>query len=331
MASLLIVDDNSGLRDGISAYFEERGHRALVADGVREAVDMVRREKPDLVLSDLVMGDGTGLGLREEIRQLALPLDPYFILLTGHPTLESARDAYRGGVDLFLTKPFQLPALALAVDNGLRQRPRPGVQIQRASESFFHDFFLTFNPVLPRLLMLLEGRYGALNEGQVGAVGEVVDVWRRLVWTMADFYARLQDPRSGAVERLRWHGPAALERVLRHLAKDFSAAGLEHEILREAKLPVALVHPPTAEALLEAVVLRLMAFSAPGATLSFSWEKASGRLVLLLQSDEQHPGLTPELMRTVALLPPVMPLLEEAGVTLQVDDHAGPWRLYFSL
>ncbi|HTA16309.1 MAG TPA: response regulator, partial [bacterium] len=123
MANLLIADDNLGLREGISSFFEGQGHHSLVAGGVREAVEMVRKQPPDLILSDFIMGDGTGVALRKEIRQLGLRQDPYFILLTGHPTLDNAHEAYMGGVDLYLTKPFQMPALALAVDNGLRKRP----------------------------------------------------------------------------------------------------------------------------------------------------------------------------------------------------------------
>ena len=331
MANLLIVDDNPGLREGISTYFEAQGHRSYVASGVSEAVRLVRQSPPDLILSDMVMDDGTGLTLRKEVKRLELATDPYFILLTGHPTLDNARDAFRDGVDLYLTKPFQMPALALAVQNGLRRRPAVPSALFKASESFYHEFFLTLNPVLPRLLLMLEGRYGDLSEAQTGSVGAVLDTWRRLVWLMADFYNRMHDPRSGELEMSRWHGPAALNRVLARLSKDFSAGELETEVLRERHLPLARVHAETAEALLEAVILRLAAFSAPGATLSFSWEKAGSRLSLLMQSDEVHPRLTPELMRTVALLPPVMPLLDEAGVDVKVNDSAGPWILSFEL
>jgi CheY-like chemotaxis protein len=332
MANLLIVDDNPGLREGISTYFDAQGHKAYTAAGVDEALQQVRRFKPDLVLSDLMMEDGTGLNLRQGIKRLGLAQEPYFILFTGHPSHDSARDAYKdGGVDLYLTKPFQMPALALAVASGLRRRPASVNSTFRASEAFYHEFFLTLNPVLPRLLLMLEGRYGEMGEPQLRAVGAVVETWRKLVWQMADFYARMHDPRGGELECGRWHGPAALTRVLARLQPDLAAAGLETEVLREPRLPLAQVHGDTAEALLEAVVLRLAAFSGPGAVLTFSWEKAGSRLVLLLQSDLPHPRLTPELMRTVALLPPVMPLLEQAGVDVKVGEDCGPWRLSFDL
>lgn len=332
MANLLIVDDNTGLRDGISTYFESQGHRSYTASGVQEALQQVKRYSPDLVLSDMMMDDGTGLSLRQGIKRMQLASDPYFILLTAHPSLDNASDAFHdGGVDLYLTKPFQLPALALAVANGLRKRPLSVSSTFKSSESFYHDFFLNLNPVLPRLLLMLEGRYGPLNDPQEKAVGAVVETWRKLVWQMADFYGRMHDPRGGEMELGRWHGPAALTRVLKGLGGDLDAAGLETEVLRDPRLPLALVHAATAESLLEAVVLRLAAFSAPGSILTFAWEKAGDRLVLMMQSDHSHPQLTPDLMRMVALLPPVMPLLEQAGVEVKVADDCGPWRLSFKL
>lgn len=332
MANLLIVDDNPGLCEGISAYFDAQGHNAYTAGGVHDALEKVKRLPPDLVISDLMMDDGTGLNLRQQIKSLGLAQDPYFILFTGHPTHDNARDAFKdGGVDLYLTKPFQMPALAMAVANGLRHRPVSVNSVFRASEAFYHEFFLNMNPVLPRLLLMLEGRYGRLAEPQVRAMGSVVETWRKLVWQMADFYTRMHDPRGGELETGRWHGPATLTRVLARLQPDLECAGIGTEVIREARLPMAQVHAETAEALMEAVVLRLAAFSGPGATLTFSWEKAGRRLYLVMQSDVDHPDLTPELMRTVALLPPIMPLLEQAGVDFKVGENRGPWRLSFNL
>lgn len=330
MANLLIVDDNLGLREGISTFFEGQGHHSLMAGGVREAVEMVRKQPPDLILSDFIMGDGTGVALRKEIRQLGLRQDPYFILLTGHPTLDNAHEAYMGGVDLYLTKPFQMPALALAVDNALRKRPSTLADpVLRPAEAFYHDFFLTLNPVLPRLLMLMEGRYGGLGPEQIACVSNIFETWRGLVWTMADFYQRLQDPSSGKMERRRWSGPPALKRILDKLQTDFSVAQLHVDVEREARLPLGMVHASTAESLIEAVLLRLAAFSAPGATLFLAWSSVGQRLQLTLRSDLGHPDLSVELMRHVALLPPVLPLLEEAGVRVIISDTIGPWTLSF--
>ncbi|HTB22470.1 MAG TPA: response regulator [bacterium] len=329
MANLLIVDDNPGLREGISSFFEGQGHQSIMAGGVREAVEIVRKRPPDLILSDLIMGDGTGVALRKEIRGLGLRHDPYFILLTGYPTQDNAHEAYMGGVDLYLTKPFQLPALALAVDNALRKRSVHEDPILRPAESFYHDFFLALNPVLPRLLMLMEGRYGGLGPEQVACMSSIFESWRALLWTMGDFYQRLNDPASGAMERRRWSGPAALRRCIDKLQKDFSEAQLRVEVGRESRLPLGFVHPPTAEALLEALLLRLAAFSAPGATLFLTWSTVGKRLLLSLRSDLGHPDLSAELMRHAALLPPVLPLLEEAGVRVIVTDSVGPWTLSF--
>lgn len=331
MANLLIVDDNSSLREGIGSYFRQQGHLPILACGVHEAVESIRRQAPDVILSDFVMGDGTGMALRQEVRKLGLRKDPYFILMTGHPTADNANEAYNGGVDLYLTKPFQMPALALAVDGGLNRRRVVSAAdpVLGPAESFYHDFFLALNPVLPRLLMLMEGRYGGLGPEQVASISSIFDIWRGVVWTMADFYQRLEDPSSGTIERRRWSGPAALRRILDKLQPDLTVAQLQIDVVREPRLPLGMVHEPTAEALVEALILRMAAFSAPGATLFLSWTTSRERLLFNLRSDAMHPDLNVELMRNVALLPPVLPMLEEAGVRVIVSDTVGPWTLSF--
>lgn len=330
MAQVLIVDDNPNLREGIGSYLSRQGHQPWLAGGVAEAVDLARRQAPDLILSDLIMGDGTGLSLRQELNKLNLKPAPYFILLTGHPTPDNAAEACAGGVDLYLTKPVQLPALALAVDGALRRRPSEAAPARTAAEAFYHESFLALNPVLPRLLMLLEGRYGGLGAEQSAALGALFESWRGQAWAMANFQGRLAaPPESAPLARARWSGPVALQRLLERLAPDLENAQLRVDVSREPRLPLALVHGPTAEALMEALVLRLAAFSAPGAMLFLEWKAGPERLSLTLSSDQPHQDLDAVLMRHVALLPPAQPLLDEAGVRVRLCDAPGPWTLSF--
>jgi CheY-like chemotaxis protein len=276
------------------------------------------------------MEDGTGVGLRQRIRSLNLREDPYFILLTGHPTDSNAREAAQSGIDLYLTKPFQLPALALAVDAGLKRKPEPTANpALRASEAFYHDLFLNLNPVLPRMLMLLEGRYTPLNATQIESLTALFDSWRHLSWTMGEFYHRVGEGASPRSERQRWSGPRALKRILTKLEPDLKQARLDLRVLREARLPMAEVHIPTAEGVLEAILLRLAAFTAPNSLLMLAWSEQQGRLQLALQGERRHPQLDADLMSHLRILPPAPPLLDEAGVRLDVREDLGPWTLTF--
>ncbi len=72
---------------------------------LKKHVAQIHRDKPNLVISDLMMRDGSGLELRQQIAGLDLPAQPYFIpYLTGYPTHGGtpARPT-RHGVDLYLT------------------------------------------------------------------------------------------------------------------------------------------------------------------------------------------------------------------------------------
>jgi two-component system chemotaxis response regulator CheY len=331
MANILIVDDNEGIRESLKDYFHDLGYEPIVSAAQAQALQTLRTESVDIVLSDQVLEDSTGLELFKEMKALRLDHEPKFILMTGHASPQLAAEAHWMGVDLFLTKPFQLPALALAVEHVLGRVPTAEHPVFRASESFYHDFFVTLNPVLPRLLMMLEGRYGELNPQQDQALRGVVDIWRKLAWTMVDFQARLRDPRPAGPHTDRWHGPEALGRVIKRVAPDLMAASISTELLRDPRLPLAEVHIETAETLLEAAVLRLAAFSAPGAQLLFSWERAGDRLVLIMFSDHGKQDLAPEQQRIAAVVPPVMPLLDQSGVHFKFTDQAGPWQMDFAL
>jgi hypothetical protein len=177
----------------------------------------------------------------------------------------------------------------------------------------------------------MEGRYGALGDAQVASVSSVFDSWRRLVWTMADFYHRMLQPDSSALTLGSWRGASALKRALLKLEPELEAGAFTVEVSAEMGLPAALVHAESAEALLETVLLRLAAISGSGANLSLHWSLIQGRLTLTLQSDKANPRLSPELIRNVAILPPVLPLLDEAGLQVQVRDDLGPWTLSFNV
>jgi two-component system, cell cycle response regulator len=98
------------------------GKRARVecCDSSQAALEALRREPADLVVSDLTMPGLSGIELLEEIRRTHPSTD--FMLLTGNATVESAVGALRMGAADYLTKPINQDELAIAVDRILAQR-----------------------------------------------------------------------------------------------------------------------------------------------------------------------------------------------------------------
>jgi two-component system response regulator HydG len=107
--SLLIVDDDVGHAESLQDALEMDNYECQVVHGGAEALEVLREKAFDVVLTDLVMADVSGLDLLRESRSLH-PTTPV-LMITGHATIETAVDAMRQGADDYIAKPVNLPEL----------------------------------------------------------------------------------------------------------------------------------------------------------------------------------------------------------------------------
>jgi two-component system, NtrC family, response regulator AtoC len=98
----------------------EEGYRVLSASGGREGIRQIRAEPVDLVVTDLRMPDMNGLDMIREIQ--ALPAPPDVITITAFGTIDTAIKAMKLGAFDYITKPFEIEQLQIAVDRALRDR-----------------------------------------------------------------------------------------------------------------------------------------------------------------------------------------------------------------
>src|ERR1035438_5187709 len=120
--SVLIVDDEPGIRTALRASFLRHGWRVETAAGVREAVRNLEGKEFDLVVTDIRMPDGTGMEVMRAVRQLSP--GTAVILLTAFGSVPDAVTAMRDGALDYLTKPIsfeQLQAMAAQVMHRARQ------------------------------------------------------------------------------------------------------------------------------------------------------------------------------------------------------------------
>ncbi|HXC64041.1 MAG TPA: response regulator [bacterium] len=122
--SLLLVDDEEGIRESLAEYLALQGFDITVAAGEAEAWDLAQARPYPVVVSDMNLGKESGLSLIKRLKK-ALPfgVEPYCILMTGSGPQELAADALHDGMDDLLRKPFSLPELGRALDKA-RQRRR---------------------------------------------------------------------------------------------------------------------------------------------------------------------------------------------------------------
>jgi DNA-binding NtrC family response regulator len=107
--SIVILDDNAGSLDLLSTALAQEGVVIHTASRPSEALELVRRHHPQLVLTDLVMPEMTGLDVLNRIMEFAPTTD--VVLMTAHYTTETAVQAIRNGAADYLEKPIRLPIL----------------------------------------------------------------------------------------------------------------------------------------------------------------------------------------------------------------------------
>lgn len=118
--SVLIVEDDRSLRQGLAMNFESRGFKVLTAadgdEGMHKALDM----HPDLIVLDITLPGPSGLEILTELRRrdATLPV----LILSARDTMEDKIEGLDLGADDYVTKPFELAELMARAEAMLRRR-----------------------------------------------------------------------------------------------------------------------------------------------------------------------------------------------------------------
>ncbi|WP_418318104.1 response regulator [Piscinibacter sakaiensis] len=126
MATILVVDDELGIRALLSEILTDEGHTVEVAENAAQARTLRETARPDLVLLDIWMPDVDGITLLKEWSATACLTMPV-IMMSGHGTIDTAVEATKHGAMAFLEKPITLQKLLRAVEQGLA-KPAPRVE-----------------------------------------------------------------------------------------------------------------------------------------------------------------------------------------------------------
>ncbi|MCB0322892.1 MAG: sigma-54-dependent Fis family transcriptional regulator [Bdellovibrionales bacterium] len=116
-AQILVVDDEQQMQTAMEAVLARMGHAVLKAENGKQALEILERAKPDLVISDMRMPVMTGSELLAKIRegQPQLPV----VMITAYGTIEQAVEAMRNGAFDFITKPFSAEELERVVTRAI--------------------------------------------------------------------------------------------------------------------------------------------------------------------------------------------------------------------
>ena len=169
--TILIVDDEPGIRRSLGESLTEEGYAVLKAERGEQALELLENPDSDgidLVLLDVWLPGIDGLETLQRAKQLRPDLP--VVMISGHANIDTALGATKLGAFDFLEKPVDLDRLLLVASNAIKQR-RLEQDNQRLLEEVEHDrFFMADSPAMRRLLA--DVKLVAPTEGRVLLVGE---------------------------------------------------------------------------------------------------------------------------------------------------------------
>ena len=119
-ARVLVVDDEEAIRSTMKQAIDYAGHDCFVARSGQEALDKIEQESPDVVFLDIKMPGMDGLEVLKRIKGIDMTVE--VIVISGHGTMETGREATQLGAFSCLSKPIETDDILLCIRNAAEQR-----------------------------------------------------------------------------------------------------------------------------------------------------------------------------------------------------------------
>jgi two-component system, NtrC family, nitrogen regulation response regulator NtrX len=200
--SVLVVDDEVGIRELLCDILEDEGHQVRLAENAQVAREERLRQRPDLVLLDIWMPDCDGISLLKEWGNSGLLTMPV-VMMSGHGTIDTAVEATRIGAFDFLEKPIALQKLLKTVSAALKHGeylPRTELNLSNFGKS------ATINELKQRLEQVSRSKNTLLLVGKKGGSVELCARFLRTPsspWLSLNEYEKLATSPMDILEQLR--------------------------------------------------------------------------------------------------------------------------------
>ena len=171
MKDVLVVDDELGMRSALEASFLRQGWNVRTAGGKNEAIALFRSDPVPFVVTDMRMGDGTGLEVIQGLREI--DPDTVIVVLTAFANVSDAVTAMKNGAFDYLIKPVSFDQLSAVAERALRritEAPGPGPEHSRPIVQGSGSF----RAVLERARQIARTEVDVLVEAESGTGKEVL-------------------------------------------------------------------------------------------------------------------------------------------------------------
>ncbi len=121
MKSVLVIDDNADIRDNTAEILDLAGYKTFTAENGKRGVEIAQREKPDIIVCDIMMPELDGYGVLHLLKKNAETENIPFVFLTAKTERNDFRKGMEMGADDYITKPFEEIELLNAIEVRLKK------------------------------------------------------------------------------------------------------------------------------------------------------------------------------------------------------------------
>ena len=166
--TILVVDDDPAILMGLKLKIDRHGYRVITAKDGNEGIQKVKANKPDLVLSDVMMPFPDGFEMRRILRQDIQLASIPFIFLTARTDVQDRIRGFKEGADDYILKPFDTEELLARIDAVIRrvesERARGREQVkeqaqkemEQLKQEILHNYHHELSTPLTNILLPLE-------------------------------------------------------------------------------------------------------------------------------------------------------------------------------
>ena len=179
---ILIVDDDSNITKSLQVILQKEGFITQVVSSGEKAIEEVKKDSPDLILLDLVM---PGLGGIEALKCIkTFEQEAIIVIITGHPSFESAAEAIRCGAYDYIIKPYDIEEVLFTVKRAIEKKElqRSIEKMKKAAlvgymgEAMSHEIFNPLSIVSGSIQLLMS----RIKKGKKPTLKEYKDVFENI-------------------------------------------------------------------------------------------------------------------------------------------------------
>ncbi|MBL8146703.1 MAG: response regulator [Anaerolineae bacterium] len=311
MTRILVIEDDTAIRDTVTDVLEFAGYSVLKANNGISGLEMAQAETPDLILCDIMLPGLDGYGVKLALNNAPQASSTPFIFITARSTREDFRQGMTLGADDYLTKPFSSRELLDVVATRIARYQQ--IAVSRATDlealreyinlTLPHELRTPLTSMLGYLTMARDGVDTLNSDAMRDMLGQVERSSMRLHHLIERYVAyaqlRLISTNPELIAALREVGDEMpLGLALRHTAEgQAELAGRKADLHLDVQLGSAAIVGEHFERLITVLLENAFKFSEPGTPVTLTGRAEPP--VYLITIRDRGRGMTPDQIRRI--------------------------------